>query len=359
MTDARVAAIAEHWTPRLLANGVDHNDLVRTLAAVESWAEWLPAWRRAADEHAAVSAGAAEAGRTRTAAEAALRAAIAYHVAKFNWPLGDPAAREATRCAAASLERALATLDPSAERVEAPLDDGRVVGTLRRPPASASAPLVVVVPGFDSAKEEFTAWEQTFLDRGLATLSLDGPGQGESALEMPLREDYERAVTAALDACARRGGVDVERVGLAGVSLGGLYAVRTAAFDDRVRAVAAISAPYDLGALWPDLRGLLRATFADRAGAPDEAAARALADRLSLDGIAERIDVPVLVVAGGRDRVIPWQETQRLADRLPSATWVLLDEGNHACNNLPNHYRPLVADWLAESLVSSPAAGRN
>lgn len=351
MADARVTAIAEHWTPRLLANGVDHNDLARTLAAIDGWPEWLPAWRRTADEHAALAARARSEGLERTAAEAALRAAVAYHVAKFNWTLADPAARAATRSAATSLEQALATLDASAERLEVPFEGGRLAATLRRPPRESAAALVVLLPGFDSAKEEFVAWEQSFLARGLATLSLDGPGQGEAALTLKLRTDYERAVEAALDACDGHLGVDVSRTGLVGVSLGGLYALRTAAATRRVAAVAAISAPYDLGALWPELRGLLRATFADRAGGDD--AAERLAGELTLDGMIGEVSVPVLVVAGGRDRIIPWEETRRVADGARDATWVLLDDGNHACNNLPYHYRPLVADWLAARLTDA------
>ncbi len=47
-------------------------------------------------------------------------------------------------------------LDPSAERVEAPLPDGgRVVANLRRPAGDGARPLVVLIPGLDSTKEEF------------------------------------------------------------------------------------------------------------------------------------------------------------------------------------------------------------
>lgn len=358
MADARVTAIAEHWTPRLLANGVEHDDLVRTLGSIESWDDWLGAWSRTAGEHAELMAGAQAAGHGRTAGEAALRAAVCFHVAKFNWPLGDDGARRATVRAAECLQQGLANLDPSAERVTAPVEGGLVVGTLRRPrPNVDTPPLVVLLGGFDSAKEEFVTWEQTFLDRGVATLSLDAPGQGETALELELRAGIEDALVPALDACAARGGLAMDRVGVAGVSLGGLYATRSAAFDDRVKAVAAISAPYDLGALWPELRGLLRATFAERARAADDDSARRLAAEMALDGVIEQVGVPVLVVAGGRDRVIPWEETRRLADGAADATWAFFADGNHACNNLAHRYRPLVADWFAD-LLAAPGHAR-
>ena len=56
-----------------------------------------------------------------------------------------------------------------------------MVGNLRRPPGLDRPPLVLLIAGLDSTKEEFFAVENIFLARGLATFSLDGPGQGETA----------------------------------------------------------------------------------------------------------------------------------------------------------------------------------
>jgi 2,6-dihydroxypseudooxynicotine hydrolase len=56
------------------------------------------------------------------------------------------------------------------------------------------------------------------------------------------------------------------------------------------------------------------------------------------------------MVTGKLDRIIPWQQTERIAREAPNATFVLFDEGNHVCNNVPYRWRPLVADWLAREL---------
>ena len=76
------------------------------------------------------------------------------------------------------------------------MDGGVVAANLRRPPAlgAAAVPLVILIPGLDSTKEEFFLWESVFLERGMATLSLDGPGQGETGFRMDIRPDYEVAV---------------------------------------------------------------------------------------------------------------------------------------------------------------------
>jgi 2,6-dihydroxypseudooxynicotine hydrolase len=185
----------------------------------------------------------------------------------------------------------------------------------------------------------------------MATLSLDGPGQGETGFALHIRPDYEVAVAAILDALAGRDDVDLDRVGAAGVSLGGYYAPRAAAFEPRLRAVAGVSGAYDFGACWEGLPSLTRETVQHHTGAASPEEARARAAELTLAGVAERIEQPCLVVTGRHDRLIPWQETKRIADEAPDATWVLFDDGNHVCNNVPYKYRPLVADWLRERLA--------
>jgi pimeloyl-ACP methyl ester carboxylesterase len=224
---------------------------------------------------------------------------------------------------------------------------------VRRPRAVDKAPLVVLIPGLDSTKEEFFHWEDVFLTRGMATLSVDGPGQGETGYQMPIRPDYEATVAAILDAVSAhvQGDVDLERVGAAGVSMGGYYAPRAAAFEPRIRAVAGVSGPYDMGAHWDALPSLTRETLQHHTGAGSPEEARAKAGELSLEGVAERIAQPCLVITGRHDRLIPWEDTKRIADEAPNATWVLYDDGNHVCNNIPYKYRPLVGDWMAEQLA--------
>src|SRR5206468_2265083 len=148
--------------------------------------------------------------------------------AKFVWMLDMARYEDAQERAIAALRDAHRLLDPSAERVEIPLDGLMMAGNLRRPPGADRPPLVLLLPGLDSTKEEFFNWEQVFLDRGMATFSLDGPGQGETGLRSSIYPDYERAVSAALDA------LDLDSfgsIGAAGVSLGGYYAPRAAAYE--------------------------------------------------------------------------------------------------------------------------------
>lgn len=351
MPDERVQAAVANWAPRFVAQGIDYNDFARTTAGIERWAEWLDAWTSTGEMHAALAREAEERGRKVSAGEAYVRAALCFHFAKFVWMLDMAKYRAAARRAVASLYTAHRLLDPTAERLEIPFDGVAMAANLRLPVHPARPPLVLLLAGLDSTKEEFFYWEEVFLTRGMATLSLDGPGQGETGYQTHIRPDYEVAVSAALDALAGRSDLALERVGAAGVSLGGYYAPRAAAFESRLRAVAAIGGPYNFGDCWDGLPSLTRETFAHHAGAVSEAEARERASQLDLRGVLPRVRQPFLVVFGKLDRLIPWRQAERVAAEAPRGELVLYPEGNHVCNNIPYKYRPLVADWMRERLA--------
>ena len=346
MPDSRVQSAIDHWAPRFVQGGVDFNDFQRTVAGIERWEDWLDAWRALGDAHAELAREAETATRNVTAGDAWLRAAVAYHFGKFVWVVDEGRSREVAEAAVEALYAAHRTLDPTAERIEA----DAVLGNLRRPAQVERPPLVLIIAGLDSTKEEFFTLEDVFLRRGMATLSIDGPGQGETGYELPIRHDYEVAATAALDMLDGRDDLDLERVGALGVSLGGYYAPRAAAFEPRIKAVAGISGPFNFGALWDQLPELTRETFAHKshAASDDEARERALA--LDLDGVLERLDRPALFVTGRHDRLIPVESTERQAQAAPRGSLVVLEDGNHVCANVPYLSRPLVADWLREHL---------
>jgi pimeloyl-ACP methyl ester carboxylesterase len=348
MPDARVQAAIDHWAPRFIQAGVDYNDFARTTARVERWEDWLDAWCETGALHEQLARDAEAAGRRWTAGEAWLRAAVCFHFGKFVWVLDADRSRAAADRAVAAMRAAHRLLDPTAERIET---DAGCVANLRRPPDLGRAPLALLIPGLDSTKEEFFRLENLFLARGMATLSLDGPGQGEGGYTLPMRHDYEVAVAAALDAVADRDDLDLEHVGALGVSLGGYFAPRAAAFEPRIRAVAGISGPFSFGELWDHLPELTRATFVHKSGARDEADGRERALALDLDGVLEELRAPALFVTGKLDRLIPWESTRRQAEAAPRGEFVLFEDGNHVCANIPYKARPLVADWMAEQLA--------
>ena len=249
MPDARVQAAIDNWGPRLIANGVDYNDFVRTTASISSWEEWLDAWTRTADVHVDLAERALAGGTSaQRRGGVPARRGRTIHFAKFVWVLDPARNRAATLSAARALYRAHALLDPTAERIEAPLGDVMVVGNLRLPrgvrPRAARDPDPRASTrrrrssGCGSRCSSTAAWP-----RSRST----GPGRARPGLQTSIRPDYEVAVAAVLDALAGRPDLDLGRVAAAGVSLGGYYVARSAAFEPRLRAVAGVSGAYDMG----------------------------------------------------------------------------------------------------------------
>jgi len=211
---------------------------------------------------------------------------------------------------------------------------------------------VIMVPGLDSTKEELQATAEYFLARGMATLAIDGPGQGESEYELPIEPAYEKVATAAVDFLRARQDVDPERTGLFGVSLGGYYAARSAAYEKRLKAVVALAGPYGFDLDWDELPPQTRATFQARSGAKTAEAARAKAAELTLEEAAAHIELPLLVVGGGRDTIVRAYHQERLANEVKTAELVLYPDGSHGVTNRAYESRSRMADWLAASLTA-------
>ena len=353
MADARVKAAVEYWAPRFIANGVDPGDFARVTAAIADWDGWCAAWCQDAATHEELGRLALADGRCRSAGTHLAQAAVYYHFAKFLFVQDMGQLRAAHAAAVRCLADALPYLDPPGERIEIPFDGTTLAGILRRPPGPGPHPVVILIAGLDSAKEEFRRTEELFLRRGLATFAVDGPGQGEAEYDLAMRPDWEVPGAAIIDTLASLPLVDPARTGIWGVSLGGYYAARLASADARVRACIVLSGPYSFGENWYRLPQLSRDAFGVRSKASTEKEARRAADEFTLAGLAGQITAPMLIVAGRQDNIVGWQGGRRLADETAGpAKLLLLEEGNHGCANVPYLHRPYSADWMARQLAS-------
>ncbi|MHB8468203.1 MAG: alpha/beta hydrolase family protein [Gaiellaceae bacterium] len=148
---------------------------------------------------------------------------------------------------------------------------------------------------------------------------------------------------------SERDDVDGSRVAVLGSSFGGYLALRCGPDVPGLRCVVDVAGPYELEP-FAALPPVVREGFAAFVGAAGEVDAAAALGGVSLAGALARVDVPSLVVHGGRDGVFPAAHGERIAAELPRAELWLEPEGNHACNNLHTTVRPAIADWVAERL---------
>lgn len=349
--DERVKSAIAHWAPRFTTNGVSISDFNRITGSVVLWEDWCRTWCAAAEVHEELGRTALAAGNERSGGSHLAQAAVYYHFAKFVFVEDYEQMRAAHQHAVRCLTDSLPYLDPVGERVEIPFDNSYLVGVLRRPVGTAPHPVVVLVPGLDSTKEELRSTEALFLDRGLATFAVDGPGQGEAEYDLPIRGDWEVPGRAIIDHLLTIPDLDGDRVGVWGVSLGGYYAPRWASGDDRVKACVALAGPFNFGEVLPTTPALTQSAFRVRSFSADLAQAHERANALSLDGRAELIKCPLLIVFGKQDRLIPFEQAERLAAQAGGPTELLmLVDGNHGCMNVAALHRYRTADWMARQL---------
>jgi len=354
--DQRVDAANAHWAARFVANGTSYPDFQATMARITSWDDWCREWGRTARHYEHLAETAESAGRLVTAGEAWRRAALCWHWGKFvfvDYPDEQRAAHERT---VACFRRGAATLDPPAEYVHVPYAGTELAAYVRLPKghaAGAMPPVVIMIPGLDSVKEELQATAEYMLGRGLAVIAVDGPGQGEAEYDLPIEPAYEKVAAAVVDYLEGRKDIDRRRIGAFGVSLGGYYAARSAAYEPRIKAAVALAGPYSWDRDWDELPAQTRATFQRRSGAGSPAEARARAAALTLEQAAALITRPLLVAHGGKDRLIPAYHAERLASEAPGAELLFDPEGTHGLTNHAFESRSQIADWLAGHLYAS------
>ncbi len=317
---------------------------------------------KTADEHAG-------AGRELTAGTYYMHASTYYFVADRFCKLGEPkleAYRRCIRCFGEGSKRRWKNI----ERVEVPYEGRQLPAYfMKSPHSNGRAPTVVMFGGLDSAKEIIIMIGAVELaNRGIHCVVIDGPGQGESLRlrEIYSRYDYEAAGTAAYDYVITRPDVDPKRVAIAGLSMGGYYAPRVAAFEKRYAACIAWGGQFDYYAVWLARRKELE-SGGTRLSAPgfqlpwvlgvsnmDEAMEKL--KKFTLEGVAQNITCALLVVHGENDSIVPVEMARRLYETAASKVKTLkiftAEEGGseHCQGDNRQVGANFVADWVAENL---------
>jgi 2,6-dihydroxypseudooxynicotine hydrolase len=331
MKDAKVQSAISHWAPRFVSNGVLLADFEEVTGSLERWEDWCEAWSKRAEMHGKLGQTAFREGHKLTASEHFIRAAIYFHFAKFVFVQDAKQMHAAHMKAVQFYQDGIALARPPGERVEIPFEGKTIKGVLR----GKGGPVLIMAPGLDSTKEEIHAYEEPFLARGFTVLAIDGPGQGEAEYDIPICGDYERAAKAVCDWIAARKDLSKE-IAIWGVSLGGYYAPRAAAYEMRIKACIALSGPFEWEKIWDDLPELTRETFKVKTRA------------LTMVEAAPKITCPLFIVAGRQDRLVPASHAERLAKSVSGPVELLMvEDGGHNANNRPYRYRSQSADWLA------------
>src|SRR5262245_32635775 len=291
----------------------------RDAAAQEAWCE---SFMKIAARAEALAKRDEDAGNHFSAGRKYVRAGVYYLLAERMPSHGYPAKTIAYRKALAAYDKGYRLRGDPVERVEVPFEGNSLPALFSRAQGPGRAPCVIHFDGFDITKELiYGAAAEEYRRRGISLLLVDHPGVGEALRLRRLfgRYDTEVSATACVDYLHTRPDVDPERIGVAGVSLGGYYAPRAAAFETRLQCCICWGALYDF-----DERMQTRAAKRDEPSVPgfEEHAkwvfgketmeeVREVTRKMTLKGILDRITCPLLIVHGENDRQIPLHHAER------------------------------------------------
>ncbi|MFE9723603.1 alpha/beta fold hydrolase [Streptomyces sp. NPDC005794] len=208
-------------------------------------------------------------------------------------------------------------------------------GTQRRP-------AVLIGHGFGGSKNEVRAQAEKLAADGYAVMTWSARGFGRTSGEITLNapDGEVKDVSGLIDWLAERPEVELDakgdpRVGVTGASYGGAVSLLAAGYDERVDAIAPVISYWNLAdALFPDgvFKKLWAGIFVSSGGGcekfekqlcemyervavsgkPDAAARRLLTER-SPEAVADRIDVPALILQGQSDSLFPLGQADAMA----------------------------------------------
>ena len=332
---------------------------------------WFHEWVKGADLRVQTARAAEAKGHKLTAASNYLRACFYYQIGDHARQPKDDLAMAAYKKSLESFRKFAALADrPRIEVVELPSRHGSFPAYFIHAENAASkrSPCVVRFGGFDTQKEiQYLRGVPDLVRRGLSCLLVDGPGQGEAIRfrGMHMRHDFDVAGSAALDYLQTRDDVDMKRIAILAMSLGGYYAPRCAAMDTRFAACIAWGPIWDYHQTWVKrLQKLKEAAlpvpaehllWACGVETYDEALKKL--EGFKSSDVAPKVTVPFLLLHGAEDAQVSTADAERLFNAIASKDKTMrvftAEEGGaqHCQRDYITLACDTVADWLEDRFI--------
>ncbi|MHB1043207.1 MAG: alpha/beta hydrolase family protein [Eubacteriales bacterium] len=342
--------------------GYNHGDIQRVFSMVKC-SDMLPkAWSARAAEVEKKAKYFEQRGFMLAAYSMYSRAAQLYGRAQYSYFNDDPKKR-AYHDKLQNCFKKVIDLNPTPiERVEIPFE-GQTIYAILNLPANVNnenkVPCVILCPGMDMFKEDWTYPSQNiFVPRGIATLAIDGPGQGETLLNgcKCTIDNFERAGSAFIDYLIERKEIDPEKIVLFGTSMGSYWGSRIAATDHRLKAAATALGCYGpKNVIFNVAQPNFKRNFMYMAGIPDEKEFDIMAEKMVLGELMDKIECPFLMIHGEFDELTPVEDVMKeyANVKAPKELW-LIEDSFHCLGQIVDEFFKSVYDWLNARINDLP-----
>ncbi len=337
-------------------NGIAPRDLDYVLGRISGLESWADEWESLGRAHEQAAQDALALSKPDEAGQRLLWASAAYNFAQYVVFM-DPARKKRLheQCVHAYAAAGPLVRYP-ARPFEVEFRKRKVLGVLRTPDGPGPHPVVVIFNGTNGVKEELHAWSDPFLDRGIATVTLDGPGLGQTFHRLGSVAEPRPLGVAIMNHIESMPELDADAVAYMGLSLGGYAAIRMAAHDKRVRCVAAVSPPFSVDVYWNVTLFAMRKELASLYAMSIEEMDKFI-PRITLEQTLPDLHAPLMLAGGGHDMITPGEEAQRIfANARCERELVYYPRGAHECFNVLADLRPRMTAWVAQQLTKHRAA---
>lgn len=365
----------------ILSNCADLSEVLETVKVITEGdvQSWYSSWKATADRALAL----AERTRDPLSKGGAYMRASGYHrMSEFLLPPDDPKRPESFERTSSCFIKGLDTLGIRYEPITVPYG---IAGlrALYYPGAQGAetTPLLMFGGGFDSILEEYYPnFAEAAFKRGYSVLTYEGPGQGQALRRYGLTytPEWERPVRAVLDEFLKTH-AKPSKIVLIGMSMGGYFAPRAAAFEQRIDGVVAYDTCYDFGevagrvisaARNPETLKNIGVSWAYHnarwtMGTKDIDDTLKACAAYTLAPVADRIRQDVLILDGTEDHFIPFHQTTDFEKALVNArsvTTKIFDGpsggAGHCQPGALALYHAAVFDWLLDKFPARNDAAR-